>query len=517
MKKSTKIIIAVISILVIAAAVFAVLYFTTDLFKTKNPKKAFEEYLNNAIASNEGISYEKMISSLKKSQSESMEAKGSMSMNVELASSVSDSETEAIIELLNNLDLNFEVKENPKTANLYATVNAKYNESDLGTIEILANKEEVAIKFAEIYDKYLTMPMDELLESMDIDMYDIEDAMEDIDFDELISILEISDSEISRIVNRYKDVLVKTIPEDNYSSEKEKITVNGEEIEATAYIVKLSDKDLIKLAKAMINSLSEDDDTIKLVVDKANSIMKLTGDTSTKLTVSNVKSLLETAVGSLDDVDELTGEKIEIKVYEYKKETVRVAFEMADNAIMIDTTKNDNTEKMAIKMVDSGEEMTLLNIEQTKKSDNAYVTKLSTDIEGVKLEIEADTEVTDSKEKVDMKLYVEAEDVIKATLNINVEAEYKTVSIDKLSASNSVEISNLTQANATELMEGLSKYIEDKIDVIKEIATVLGYEDEIEELEDELKSLTSQTTSDDDVDLDEEGEDLEEEDDEDVA
>lgn len=502
MKKSTKIIIAVVSLLVIAAAVFAVLYFATDLFKAKNPKKAFEEYLNEAIAPKEGgASYGDMIASLKKAQTEPVAGKGSLSMDVELGSQLSDDETDAVVELLNNIDISFETKANPKDTSSYTSMNVKYAGKDLGTIELVANEEEVGVKFAEVYDKYFTMTMEEMMEAMDIDMSDLEAVMEDVDVDELISILEISDEEISRIANRYKDVLLETIPEDNYSSEKEKITVNGEEIEATAYVVKISDKDLVKLAKAMLESLAEDDETIKLVVDKANKISEFAGESMT-LSNANVKALLESAIESLDGVDELTGEKMEIKVYEYKKETVRVAFEVEDDAIIIDTRTKDDVTNMAIKMKADGEEMTLLNMEQTKKGDNAYTTKLSTDIEGVKLEITADTEITDSREKVDMKLYVEVPSMIKATLNMNMEAEYTSVNIDKLSSSNSVAISDLTEEDATEVMEGLLGYIEDKMDVIKEIATVLGYEDEIEEFEKTLETYNAADTLDVDEDVD---------------
>lgn len=512
MKKSTKIIIAVVSVLVVVAAVVAILYFKTGLFNgLKKPKNLFYEYLEQATSSEEGTSYSEYISKLKKVKDESYKSKGKITMDVELGSYLS--EYDEIADLLNKIEINFESKTKPSSLNEYMSMNLKYDGEDLGTFEILADEKQFGIKLDDMYDKYLTMTYDEMMEVLEdegIDMDLSSVSFEDIDTDAIIDVLDIKDEEISRIVERYKNVLQDTIPEDNYSSEKEKITVNGEEINATAYIVKISDKDLVKLAKAFVKSLADDDDTIDLLVDKVNKIMDIAGEETT-LSTSTVKAILENAISSLESVDELTGEELKIKIYEHDNKTVRIAFAMEDDAVMIDTTKDGETEKMAIKIVDNGEEMTLLNIEQTKNGEEKYTTKLSTDIEGIKLELTVDTEESDTLTKANIKVYVDIQGMIKATLNMDSEVEYTSVSIDKLSSSNSTKISSMTSAQQKELANGLLDYIEEHMDVIKDIATTIGYEDEIEAFEKQINSLKSTetvTTTDNDEDL---------EDDEDVA
>lgn len=507
MKKSTKIIIAVVSVLVVIAAVLVILYFTTDIFKGMfkkgTPKEAFYEYLGKT-ASGE-INYEEMLANLKKAQTEPYSGKGKISMNVELGSTLS--EYDEIAKVLNKMEVNFDSKADPKNTNTYSSMNVKYDGKDLGTFEVITDKDTFGIKFGEMYDKYLTLTMDEvedLLEDMGMDMTtgSADYSMDNIDVNEIIEILEVSNSEITRIKDRYSNVLKDAIPEDNYSSEKEKITVCGKEVNATGYTVEISDKDLVKLATKILESLKDDDDTIALAVEKVNKLMDLAGE-DTKIAKSQVKSMIEYMLPSLEEVDELTGEKIKITVYEHKDETIRVSISIGSDAIIFDSIKDGDTTNMALKAKASGTEMTILNISQTKKGDNEYTTTLSMDIEGVKFEVTVDSESTDSKEVEKIKLYVEIPNTIKATLNMESEAKYESVNIDKLSTSNSKSINSLTDSDSTELALNLVDYLDNNMSVIKDIANSLGYEDEIEEFENQINALKNQTptsTTPDDTD-----------------
>lgn len=509
MKKSTKIIIAVVSVLVIVAAVLVILYFTTDIFKGMfkkgNPKQAFFEYLDKTASGD--INYEEMLANLKKAQTEPYSGKGKMSMNVELGSTLS--EYDEIAKVLNKMEISFDSKADPKNTNTYSSMNVKYDGKDLGTFEVIADGDTFAIKFAEMYDKYLTLTMDEvedLLEDMGMDMTtgSANYSMDDIDVNEIIEIFEISNSEITRIRDRYKKVLEDSIPEENYSSEKEKITVNGKEINATGYTVEISDKDLINVATKILESLKDDDDTIALVVEKANKLMELSGE-DTKITKSQVKSMIEYLLPSLAEVDELTGEKIKITVYEYKDETVRISISIGSDAIILDSMKDGDTTNMALKAKMDGTEMTIMNISQTKKGDNEYTTTLSTDIEGMKFEITIDSESKDSKEVAKMKLYVEIPNTIKATLNIESEAKYESVNIDKLTSSNSTAIKSLTESDEQQLAINALNYLDKNMSTIKDIGTSLGLKDEVEEFENQINSLKTQapastTPTDDDAD-----------------
>lgn len=501
MKKSTKIIIAVVSVLVIVAAVLAILYFTTDIFdgifkKKGTPKEAFYEYLGKTASGD--MNYEQMLANLKKAQNESASAKGKMSMNVEFGSSLS--EYDEIAKVLNKMEINFDSKTNPKNTNTYSAMNVKYDGKDLGTFEVITDKDTIGIKFAEMYDKYLTLTMDEvedLLEDAGMDMPTTGSAsysMDNVDVNEIVEILEISNDELTRIKDRYSNVLKDAIPEENYKSEKEKITVCGKEVNATGYSVEISDKDLINVATKVLESLKDDDATIELVVEKANKIMDLAGE-NTKISKSQIKSMIEYMLPSLEKTEELTGEKMKITVYEHKDKTVRISLSMGSDAIILDSMEDGDTTNMELKIKASGTEMKLMNISQTKKGDNAYSTTLSTDIQGLKLEITMDTESSDSKEIAKMKLYIEVPNTIKATLNVESEAKYESVNIDKLSSSNSTAIKSLTQSDEQQLAMNALNYLDKNMSIIKDIGNTLGYEDEIEELEDNLNSLKSSQTN----------------------
>ena len=494
MKKSTKIIIAVVSVLAVAAIVFAVLFFATDLFKTKNPKKGFYESLDKVATSE--VSYSDVLAGLKKVGSQSYEGKGKMSMNIELGSMISNEQYENIVKVLNAAEINYVTQIEADQPTTYTTMNLKYDGKDLGTAELIVDSEKIGLKVKEITDKYLTMSIEDIMEELNLDVdTSIKLNSTDIELSELIDLLDVSDSEIKRITDRYKKVLEDVIPESNYSSTKEKITVNGKEINATAYSVKISEKDLTKLATKMLESLKEDDSTIDLIQEKVNKIMSLTGQSTMKLTKSQIKSAIEAGMSEISDSNELNGKEVKITVYENKDEIVRVQFEVGDDAIIIDSQKDGDTTNMALKAKTDGTEMNIMNVESTKKGDNKYSTKLSTDIEGMKIEITMDTETADSTSKINAKIYVDVQSMIKATLNIEEEIAYKSVNVEKLSSRNTIDVNSMTSTEQKELTAGLLKYMDSHMDVIKEIATTLGYEDEIAQIATQLNALKSSSTT----------------------
>lgn len=493
MKKSTKIIIAVVSVILVAAIVFAVLYFATDLFKTKSPKKAFHEYMQKIGENN----FSERTENLSNFQNKEFESKGKMTMDVTLGRELSD--YKEIADVLNNAEISFESKVKPEDTNIYSAMNVKYDGKDLGTFEVLLNKDSMGIKFDEVSDKYLTVTMDELMENMDLDTTSVDDEM----YNELLEIFSISNDEITRIKDRYSNVLKETLPkeledsidEDKYSSEKEKITVNGKEINTTRYTVDVSGKEIITVLNTLIKSIKEDDETLDLFVEKFNKFMEWGGESSTKITKRELISLLDEIVPMIEESEVLDDVKIKISLYEHKDAVVRTIFSINNNQIIMDSLKDGDTTNMALKLKIQGTEMTILNVEETKKGNGKYSTKLSTDIEGYKLEITEDSEATDSNMRENVKVYIEIPSVITATLNLESELEAKSVSIDKLTSSNSVAFSSLTDADEQQLAYNILGYIDKNMSVIKEIATAIGYEDEIEEFEEQLNALKSLSSS----------------------
>lgn len=165
MKKSTKIIIAVVSVLVVAAIVFAVLYFATDLFKTKNPKKAFFENLEKYAIGEGSFNYSEMLEKAKSKQDSTFEGKGKITMNLELGEDLIDEEAQALLNVLNKVEVNYESKSDPKNLNSNIVMNFKYDGDDLGTAELLINEDKFGFKIKDITDKYLTVSLEDMLGS----------------------------------------------------------------------------------------------------------------------------------------------------------------------------------------------------------------------------------------------------------------------------------------------------------------------------------------------------------------
>lgn len=497
MKKSTKIIIAVVTILVVAAIVFAVLYFATDLFKTKNPKKAFFENLEKYAIGEGDFKYSEMLEKVKSKQNSTFEGKGKITMNLELGEDLIDAKTRDLLKVLNKMEVNYESKSDPKNLNSNMVMNIKYDGNDLGTAEVLLNEDKIGIKIKDITDKYLTVNLKDVLNSGNLDDLDLDSlkGISEENMNEILDILNVSDDQIKTIKNIVKKALEDAIPEDKFSSEKAKITVNGKELNTTAYTVKISGNDAMKFLTNVLEALKEDDDTLSLVVDKVNKLMKISGETSMKITKSQVKSLLNSTISELKDTDVEDDSTYKITLYVNKDQTVRLEFTQDDNAITIDSIKDGDTTNAALKVKMEGTEMTVLNVEETKKGDNKYSTKLSTDLQGVKIELTLDTDSTDSSERINMKLYAEALDQMKLTLDVEAEAKETSVKIDKLTSSNSIDAQNISNEEQMKITTNAMDYINKNISIIKDIAKDIGYADEIEEFEKQLQYLKSGLSS----------------------
>lgn len=474
MKKPVKITLIVVAILAILGGVFAILYFKTDLFNgLKKPKAVFHEYLDKVTAMDDNdIKYEDVIAKIKDIKNNSFEMNATVSAEVELGSALSAYQSYA--DILKKLEFGFDSKVNISSKAGEITINVKYDGEDLGTIDAIINEDKIGFKIDEITDKYYTISMDEIKTigesavdsatgSLDGSYVDLDVAKSTLEkfnlssIDDLISIMEIKDSEISRITKKYTDVIKDTVSDDNYSSSKEKITVNGKELNANAYTLKITDKDLIKIAKNVLKALKDDTDTLNLVVEKANKVMTVMQQ-STKLSKSNLTELLDAAIAGFDGVNEipmLNGKTISITLYENGNNVVRTELKLGNDAIIIDSVENGDTTNGAVKVKIKGEEMTLFTTEITKKGDDKYTAKLSTDLKGVKAEITSDID----GDKTNTKLVLEVEGMGKVTLNVNSEVNFKNVNIEKLTGSNSKSLRAITEAEKTEISTNATKFL----------------------------------------------------------
>ncbi len=388
-----------------------------------------------------------------------------------------------------------------KNLNSNMTMNLKYDGNDVGTVELLVNETKIGFKVKDITDKYLTIDLEDMLDSETLDSLDLDsldlDSLKGIseeNMNEIMDLLNVSDDQIKAITDIVKKALDDAIPEDKFSSQKEKITVNGKELNTTAYTVKISGNDAMEFLTNVLEALKEDDDILSLIVDKVNKLVKISGETSMKITKSQVKTLLNSMVSELENTESDDDSTYKITLYVDKDQTVRLEFAQDSNAITIDSIKDGDTTNAALKVKIDGSEMTILNVEETKKGDNKYSTKLSTDIQGVKMELTLDTDSTDSSERVNMKFHAELLDQMKITLNLEAEAKEASVKIDKLTSSNSIDAQNIPSDEQTKITTNVVNYLDKNINTLKSIAKDLDLEeDEVEELVEYLKSgLSSQ-------------------------
>lgn len=499
MKKSTKIIIIVAVVVVVLAAVGLSLYFFTDIFDTfKKPKALFYEYLGKATESSQDVSYEQALQQLKKSQEQSFKGTGKVSIKAES----SDRDLEDILKVVNGMELSFDVKSNPKDGKSYSKMAVKYDNKELVNLEMLANKDSISLKVPEMLDKYITIEnrdLKALARKFGIDASDIPNKIESLDID-LYELLYISDKDIDSIKERYKKVLQDATEDEQYEKTTKKIKVNGESVEATAYTLALTQKDALKIAEEVLKSLKDDDTTLDILLNKYDQIMKVaeqmdSSSSMPSLSKSQLKSGIEYMIESLKDVKTTSDEKLEITVYEYKGEAVRVEVAVDDTSIFVNIAKEKETTTYDFVVRNADEEMTVMTMAITKKGDKSYETKLSSEIEGVKLSYTVSTEEKDSKMDMKMQAAVEVQSIAKIEINAEETIEYTDVDIESVSSSNSYVLNDMTTEEITQMLTNAlvkgAQHLDKNMDVVKSILTTLDMEDEADELEQLIDQIVS--------------------------
>lgn len=332
MKKKLKIIIPVVLILIVA--IFAILYFVTDLFKS--PKTLFFKYMGKAFETEEKYTYDDYLEDLKfyYEKANTSELEITMDANLE--------DAEEGIEELSKFKLGLLSQVGPKQEESYSKITAYYDNEALTSVEFLNSNNNYGLKCADVYKDYFYFEnknLSELFEKLGIDATGFPDSIEKINVYDLLYI----DEDLRKsILDRYSDILNKELDKDNFSTEKDvSVKVNGEKLKVDTYTLTLKAEDCCNLLISIVEELKDDDELLDLFIEKFDMIY---GDYE-ELEVSKedlqagLEDLLEELEDSMDSAKESSG-KIKITVCEKNGKTVKVMLKSEETDIALDITKD---------------------------------------------------------------------------------------------------------------------------------------------------------------------------------
>lgn len=320
-----------------------------------------------------------------------------LSTNFELKLNVDgNEENKELTDIVNNLSLKGNVNIDYINKLFLVSFNSTYANDKLLDAEVQYQKGNAYVLLNDVFDKYIAV---DSVEGMD-------------DYFETVQITK--DHKV--LVTEVKKALTKSLKSKFFETSKVELEINGKKENVTKNTLKLTKENMIELTKEFLEALKNDDKFLRSYA-KINNTDEAT-----------VKDSLESEIASIDGED-LAENAGEINLYTKGLFNELVKIEMlvyeGSDSLELSLTKKDNN-NYVVRLLTTDKEEFILNVNVTKEG-NTLNLKISTNVERQNILLD-----------------------IKYGYEYDKEFTLKDVS-------NSVNINELTEEQATEIMNKLSQ------------------------------------------------------------
>lgn len=323
MKKTQIIIITIALILTLGCiATFAVLYFTTDIFKSD--KELFYKYASQ-IDLKEFIDLESYKAHEERLKTEGHACEGEISIEF-------DKGEEVITESIKYNGYSDPVNKNDN----YDIIINKDNEPLL-KMNYLKNQDFYGLLFKDVVNQYVVFENNNLKEfASKMGIQDISEIPNKIEIAEEVEENHTNHEEINTILNRYLNIAIETIPEENYSKiKKQEIALGNDTVEVEGYQVELKTKDLQAILIKVLEQAKTDEKLFELLNNENITFEDY------QVGIDNLLEEVSKEISNEENTNLIT-----ISVYKKGKETVKLALvigvEEPKNEIEISVEKLQN-------------------------------------------------------------------------------------------------------------------------------------------------------------------------------
>lgn len=327
-KKKILLIVLPIVLVVVIGVVFAVLYFTTNIFKSTD--ELFWQYMSQNKDITNILENDKLASQTEFKNNNSYNSTGNLTYSTstgENSSKYFDVETTA--------------RHDANTGRTYADATLKNGDIDLFNVSYINSGDVYAIKSADVVDNYIGIRnsgLKELAAKYNISTDKVPDT---ININDYTSFFDLTDEQKNHIYETYLPMIKNNISEDNYVKSNQDVQIDGETYNANVYAATLTGDQLKQILISSLETLKEDTETMVLISNKA-SVLNL-GVEYTDITNLTVK------INSL--IEQINGLNItnntNIYVYENYDQTIRTVIEV-ENMIEITYDRVNNKQILTI-------------------------------------------------------------------------------------------------------------------------------------------------------------------------
>lgn len=365
MKKNKIIIISLVAVLVLACITFAILFFATDIFKGKSSnKEKFNEYISQ-IDIKKLVDLETLNSNMKRKKEEAYSTNGNLSINV-------NANGEEYI----NEEFEYTTKVDPKNERESCEFNIKIDGETELTIDYLRNEDLYGILLKDIVDKYIALENNNLNQFVSNIMGDSSGITVNVpskieipeEYSEIINI-----EEIYQILSKYINIMLKEIPEENYSKiEKGNITVVDKTVDASGYSLKIDAQALNIMINKFLETLKTDEQVLNLINEitgkgySSEEYQQKIDELSESITIEELEDIVNVIVFSNEKgivkLEVVYGENLEIGIDKTENEISAIVNAISANGQILNFVANKNAEgkyKINCNITADGEEITI--------------------------------------------------------------------------------------------------------------------------------------------------------------
>lgn len=470
MTKKEKNMVLIISVIVVVLVIFAiiasVLYFNTDMFKSKGD--LFVKYIIGNIENTNNITNGENINEF---NSKLGENKYTSNSNIKIKCTENVGEvSEDSKNSINDFNISINGKTDKSSNYDYKDIKISNQNEEKMQIEYVKDNDTYGVKFPELFQQYILADNSNLKELFENIGYEDSSKIPDkIEInDDIFSYINFSSDEVSQLKEKYTNLLQKEVSAKNISKGSNQIIQIGEQkVKASSYTLTLTKEQMNNIFLKVLEEIKQDD----IILNKLGNISDLEDIYYTTTKNNNAENLKTKFV---DDIEELIrkisstnigNDATKITVYQSNKNTVKTVIEYTGYQISLDILNQNNTKYMEVNIQNDNTSSTKTIAYKEDSGNN--ILEITNNIDGDinKTTINNDINIEENKGSRDLTYTFEGNNnKVEITCKKNIEFVDK---IDKENTSqNSIKLNELSSENVTNITERIKSSVSEKVNSI---------------------------------------------------
>lgn len=323
-RKGLIITLIVVTVVVAILITFAILFFTTDIFK--NGQQAFLYAISKNMETFTTLTNQNITSQQDFRKAYSYNSTGTINGTISQGS------------VTQNVTLETNARRDKNTDRYYADISLKNAGQDILKYSYIECNDVYAIKCDDILPNYVGIRNSNLKEyakNMGATEETVKNIPDQVDFEVLKGAFNLSEDESRQLKSIYMDTVLNSIPKENFQKAgKENITVSNVSCNANKYTLILNGEEIKRLLVNLLNTAKTDEISMNILAKLQNA---LTSTVDTTIITNNI----ENTITKIENDETISNTTVTINVYSYKGKTIKTVVDISTlGKITIDTDKD---------------------------------------------------------------------------------------------------------------------------------------------------------------------------------